>query len=137
MDINDILVSDEALSVIDNGAWVSPDDAPGLELKVTGLQSKEAQALMQSKQAVQRGKNRGKPLTTDQLAKITKEVLYESVLQDWRGLKADGMDLPYSRDLAKQWINSRNGERFTGMVLECAQKVDAEASDFFEEVVKN
>lgn len=138
MDINDLIMSDEALKVIDEGTWVGDFvDAPGLELLVTGLQSEAARKAIQQKQQVLRGKNRGRPLTDDQLAKVTKEVLYEVVLKDWRGLKSNGQELKYSKEQAKKWITSRNGEKFTGLVLEAAQRVDAEASDFVEEVTKN
>lgn len=138
MDINDLIMSDEALKVIDEGTWVGDFvDAPGLELLVTGLKSESARKAIQQKQQVLRGKNRGRPLTDDQLAKVTKEVLYEVVLKDWRGLKSNGQELKYSKEQAKKWITSRNGEKFTGLVLEAAQRVDAEASEFVEEVTKN
>lgn len=137
MDINDLIVSDDALKVIDEGTWVGDfDGAPGLELLVTGLTSKPARDFVQKRQQVLRGKNRGKPLTDEQLATISKDVLVEVVLKDWRGLKSNGQELKYSKDLAKQWINSRNGERFTSYVLDAAQRVDAEAADFVEEVTK-
>lgn len=138
MEINDLILSDEALSVIDNGTWVGDfDEAPGLELMVCGLQSVEAQKLLKQKQAQVRTKNRSKPLSEDQLANITKEVLYEIVLKDWRGLKSGGKDVAYSKEQAKQWIMSRNGERFTHLVLRAAQQVDAQASEFAAEVSKN
>lgn len=138
MDINDLIISDEALKVIDEGTWVGDfADAPGVELLVTGLQSEAARKAIQQKQQVLRGKNRGRTLTDDQLAKVTKEVLYEVVLKDWRGLKSNGQELEYSKEQAKKWITSRNGEKFTALVVEAAQRVDAEASDFVEEVTKN
>ena len=137
MDINEILVSDTELSVINNGAWVEPDGAPGVKFFVTGLQSSQARKLIQHKQTVQRGKNRGKPLTGEQLARCTKEVLYESVLRGWRGLKDGGEEIEFSRDLAKKWILSPNGDRFTEMVLSCAEQLDSDAKSFIEEVSKN
>lgn len=138
MDINDLIISDEALKVIDEGTWVGDFiDAPGLELLVTGLQAESARKAIQQKQQALRGKNRGRTLADDQLAKVTKEVLYEVVLKDWRGLKSNGQELKYSKEQAKKWITSRNGEKFTGLVLEAAQRVDSEANDLIEEVKKN
>ena len=138
MDINDLILSDEALNVIDNGTWVDDfPEAPGLGLYVVGLNSEAAQNATRHKMQVQRGKNRGRPLSDDQLATITKEVLVDVVLKDWRGLKANGQDVKYSKEQAKQWIMSRKGERFTSLVLQAAQRVDSEASEFVEEATKN
>lgn len=138
MDINDILVSDDALAVIDQGTWVDmSDEAPGLELKVCGLRSESARKAIKDKQTVIRKKNRGKELTEDQNVSVMEEVLHEVVLKDWRGLKRDGEPLDYDAALAKQWITSRNGEPFTELVISAAQRLDAEADSFVEEVSKN
>lgn len=138
MDINSLLTPDAELKVIDEGAWIDDlPDAPGLRLRVIGLTSKDARKAQEQKQAQLRQKNRGKPLTSDQLAQCTKEVLAEVVLKDWEGLTSDGKAVPYSKELAKQWIMSRNGERFTDLVLDAAQRLDRDAGDFVEEVSKN
>ena len=138
MDINDILVSDEALAVIDQGTWVDmSDEAPGLELLVCGLRSESARKAIKDKQVIARKKNRGKELTEDQNTSIMKEVLCEVVLKDWRGLKSGGKDLAYDANLARNWIMSRSGERFTELVIAAAQRLDAEADSFVEEVSKN
>ena len=138
MDINDLILSDEALAVIDNGTWVGDfPEAPGLELLVTGMNSKEARKALMDKQAYVRQKQRGRPLTDEQLAKLTKEVLHEVVLKGWRGLKSGGKDVPYDPKLAEEWITSRNGEKFTNLVLQAAQRVSEEANDMLEEVKKN
>lgn len=138
MDINSLLTPDAELKVIDEGAWIDDlPDAPGLRLRVIGLTSKDARKSQEQKQAQLRQKNRGKPLTSDQLAQCTKEVLAEVVLKDWEGLTSDGKAVPYSKELAKQWIESRNGERFTELVLDAAQRLDRDAGEFVEEVSKN
>ncbi|WP_394065424.1 hypothetical protein [Alcaligenes sp. WGS1538] len=138
MDIKDLVLSDEALSVIDSGTWVGDlDGAPGVELLVCGIGSKDAQKTLNQKQAAMRLKNRGKPLNDEQLAKAMRETLAEVVLKGWRGLKDGGKDLPYSQELATKFITSRNGERFAGLVLQAAQRVDADASSFVEEATKN
>lgn len=138
MDINSLLTSDEELKVIDDGTWVGDfADAPGLSLYVVGLTSKEARKAMEAKQAKLRLKNRGKPLTSDQLAQCTRETLYEVVLKDWSGLMSDGKEVKYDKALAKKWIESRNGEKFTNLVLEASQILDREAGEFVKEVTKN
>lgn len=138
MDINEIIFSDEALNVIDTGTWVGDlIEAPGLELLVCGLRSKDAQKSMEQKQAHLRLKNRGKPLTTEQLAKTMRETLAEVVLKDWRGLKEGDKPVPYSKELATKWITSRAGEKFANLVLQAAQQVDDQANDFVEQVTKN
>lgn len=138
MDIKDLILSDEALDVIDNGTWVGDFyEAPGLRLLVTGLSAKASQDLLEQKHAKLRLTNRGKPLSNAQLIRATKEVLAEVVLKDWDGLKDGGKPVPYSKELASKWIMSRTGEKFTALVLQAAQRVDAQASDFAEEVEKN
>lgn len=138
MDIKDLVLSDEALNVIDKGTWVGDlDGAPGVELLVCGIGSKDAQKALSQKQAALRLKNRGKPLNEEQLAKAMRETLAEAVLKGWRGLKSDGKDLAFSPELAVEFITSRNGERFAGLVLLAAQRVDADASLFVEEATKN
>lgn len=138
MDISELILTNEALAVIDGGTWVDMgDEAPGVELLVCGLQSEAARKATRQKQAFLRKKGRGKELTDEQHSAIMKEVLAEVVLKDWRGLKSNGKDLPYSRELATEWIMSRAGERFSLLVLNAAQRVDAEASDFVEAASKN
>ena len=137
MDINEIVLNEKALAVVDQGVWMEVDDAPGLELMVTGLQAEGARKLIRQKTASARLKARGKALTDEQLSNITKEVLVEEVLKDWRGLESEGEELPYSKDLARKFIMSRGGERFTGMVLSAAQRLDDQANSYVEEVAKN
>lgn len=138
MDIKEIILTDEGLSAIDNGVWVGDlSGAPGLELLVTGVRAKEAQKTLEQKQAHLRLKNRGKPLTEEQLARAMRETLAEKVLKGWRGLTSNGDAVNYDQDLAAQWILSRNGEKFAGLVLQAAQRVDDQANDFAEEIVKN
>lgn len=138
MDINDLILSDEALDVVDNGTWVpAGDEAPSVEFLVVGLQSEPAQKMIKQKQAVLRQKNRGKPLSDDQLATTMKETLVECILKDWRGLVSNGEEVPYSKDLAKQWIMSRNGAKFTDMVINASRHLSDAANDFVGEVTKN
>lgn len=138
MDINELLTSDKALQLIDEGTWVSDfDQAPGVSLLVTGFKSKHAQALLLKKQTAARKASRNKPLTEEQSANLTKEVICETVLRGWKGFTSNGVELEYSPELAQKWIMSRNGEKFTSLVLSAAFKVDSEANDLAEELEKN
>ena len=137
MEINDIILNDAALEVIDNGEWMEVDEAPGLELLVTGMQADGARKAMKAHQVKARAQSRGKALTEDQYSSITKEVLIEHVLKGWRGLKNNGEDLPYSKETARKFIMSRGGDRFTMMVLSAAQRLDDNANSFVEQVGKH
>lgn len=138
MDINDIILSDEALSVIDNGTWVGDfDAAPGLELLVLGLRSTDAQKSMEAKQAQARLKNRNRALTEKQLSRLMKETLAEVVLKGWKGLKDGKKPVEFSKELAEKWMLSRNGEKFVDIVLQAAERVDSQTNDFVGQVSKN
>lgn len=138
MDINEIITSDAALDVIDNGAWVG--DLPGFDgirLKVCGMQSQEVRKALESKQAKLRSKNSGKPLTTEQHAEATRQVLGEVVLKDWDGFTQNGEPVPFDRAQAKKWVTTRNGEKLANLAFFAAQRIDNEASSFVEAVEKN
>lgn len=138
MDINDLVLSEKALAVIDKGEWMEAgDEAPGIEFLVTGLQAEGARKLMKQKVAAMRKKNRGKALSEEQYSNVTKEVLVEEALKDWRGLTDGGKPLAYSQELARKLIMSRGGEKFTRMVLDACQRLDDEANYFVEDVTKN
>lgn len=138
MDINDIILSDKALDLVDNGTWIGDlDELPGVELYVTGLQSDSAQKLMRSKQAAQRAKNRNKPLTDDQQTAIVREVLGEVVLNDWRGFTSNGKPLEFDRETVRKWLMLRNGEKLATAVLVAAQRVDQQAAELAKELSKN
>ena len=138
MDINDLVLSDEALNIIDKGEWVpAGEEAPGVEFLVTGMQAEGARKLIKQKQAQARAKNKGQPLSDDQLAEITKEVLVEEVLRGWRGITHNGEPLEYSKERARQYIMSRGGERFTMLVLNAAMSLDRNANAYVEGLAKN
>lgn len=137
MEIGELVLSDAALEVIDNGEWMEVDEAPGLELLVTGMQADGARKAMKALQVKARAQSRGKALTEDQYSNITKEVLIEHVLKGWRGLQNNGEELPYSKDMARKFIMSRGGDRFTMMVLSAAQRLDDNANSFVEQVGKH
>lgn len=138
MELNSLVLTQEAVNVIDNGAWVGDlPGAEGLELFVVGMESEQAKKAMVTAQANTRLKNKGAPLTGEQHADATRLVLADVVLKDWRGLTEGGNPVAYDKAKAQEWITSRRGERFAGMVLIAAQRLDASAQDFVETVAKN
>lgn len=138
IDINELVKSDEAMAVVDGGAWVGDlDGAEGLELFVCGLSSLDAQKAIEKGQADARAKNKGKPLNDQQLAEVMQKVLAGVVLKDWRGLASDGVAVEYSKELATKFLTSRGGDKFVMAVLQAAKRVDNESQTFVEQALKN
>jgi len=106
-------------------------------LLVCGMEAMEAQQAMNAAQAAARMANDGEPLNTEQLAACTRTVLADVVVKGWRGLTSGGAPVEYSKSTAKQWLSSRNGERFAGLALAAAQRVDRRANEFAEAAKKN
>lgn len=138
IDINDLVKSDEAMAVVDGGAWVDGlDGADGLELFVCGLTSLDAQKAIEKGQADARVKNKGKPLSDQQLAEVMQRVLADVVLKNWRGLSSGGEPIEYSKELATKFLTSRGGDKFVMLVLQAAKRVDTESQSFVGQAVKN
>lgn len=138
MDINELIVSDAALGVIDNGAWVS--DLPGYEgcrLFVCGMQSEKAQKFIQGRQAQVRAENNGDPLTHEQHLKISREVLGEVILSNWDGFTDKGEPVAFDKKKAAAWLATRNGDKLAGIVFYAANKIDSAAESFVEKASKN
>jgi len=138
MDINELILSDAAVDAVENGAWVGDlPGAPGLNLKVLGTTSKAYRKAIQAKMERARKKQEGKPLSSEQVTSLVREVFAETALVDWQGLTSEGKDLPFDRELAKKWLTSRNGDMFSDLVATAAQRLDANANAYVETVTKN
>lgn len=138
MDIKKLVLSDEALNVVDNGAWVGElPDAEGVELMVRALSSDAVQGEILKNQIAMRVQNDGKPLSSDQLASSTRKALADVGLLGWRGLTDNGQEIPYSKELSAQWLNSRNGKKLANLVLAAAMRIDEDASAYVGQVAKN
>ena len=139
MDISQLVHSDEALGVIDNGTWVGEDvhKFPGLRLKVRGLQSEAVVQCIAKKQAAARALNKGETLSPEQAKQIHKEALAEEALLDWDGFTNNGEPVPYSKEQAINWITKRNGDKLANVVHFCAMKVDEDAEAFVKAAEKN
>lgn len=138
MELSKLVLSDEALNVLDNGAWVGGiEGAEGVELFVCGMSNADVQKALVSAQAAVRASNKGALLTHEQLSAVTRQVLATHVLKNWRGITDGGKEVPYSAEQAKQWITSRNGERFADLVLVASRRIDEDAGSYVEAVAKN
>lgn len=138
MDISNLILSDEQLNVIDNGTWVGGfEEAPNVEFYVLGFTSEPVRKAIEAKQAALRKVNRNRPLTNAQLERITQETLAEVVLKDWRGLKDNGEEVKYDKELATKWLTSRNGAAFAELVLQASRIVDADTAEFVKGVKKS
>lgn len=138
MDINELILSDAAVDAIESGAWVGDlPGAPGVEVKVLGTSSKAYRKALEAKLESLRKKLKGKPLSQEQVTNAVRLVFGEVGLIDWRGLTKDGAELAFDRDLAKQWLTSRNGEAFADIVAQASQRLDADANAYVEEATKN
>lgn len=137
MDINAFVISEEGQDLINSGTWVGDfDEAPGVRLKVKGLRSDDVEKHRKKLEAEILTKNRNKPLSDEQNAKMMLNVLADVVLQDWDGFTDKGEPLLYDKDLAKKWITSKQGDKFAMLVLTAAKRLDDEANELVESLKK-
>lgn len=138
MDIKNLVLTDEAMSVIESGAWVrNLPGAPGLGLFVTGTGAKAFQKAMMDKHGEFRRENKGEPVTDEQHTEATRHAMAHVGLKDWDGITDDGKPVPYTKEQAIQWLTSKNGERLMGLSIIAAQRIDADAQSFVETIAKN
>ncbi|GEP05562.1 hypothetical protein [Methylobacterium oxalidis] len=97
------------------GRWIGEIPEMGdLRLRVRGIGNTEYRRL-QSKlfDAVPRSKRVHGRIDPDEVDRITAQCLLDTVLLDWEGLTADdGATIPYSRDLAEQYLTDPDFARF-------------------------
>lgn len=138
MDINKLVLSEEALRVVDDGAWVAiPVGEDIVEFKVTGLsRNQEAQDTIRNAMEQVRKDNKRAPKEKEKES-IVRRVLADIVLKDWRGITDNGKSLPYSKDLANKFLTERGGEQFASLVLDAATQIDNNSYDFIDEITKN
>lgn len=129
---------------VEAGQWVS--DIPGMEdvrLRVRGLNSPTVVTLRARKERLvsKNGRERNGQLKADVALRIFGEVLLEAVLFDWDGFTEGEGDakkaIPYSKDLAKQWLSDPDFIAFNDAVTYAAQVVDRGGAEEQEEVEKN
>lgn len=139
IDISKLVQTDEEMNAIDNGAWipVEHEEFSGVSFNVRGMRSLEAKKAMEKHLADARAASKD-PLTNAQYAEVTKLVVADTCLINWKGLSADGKELKFNGELAKKFITGRGGESvFYPLVLAAINRLDSKASDFVEAVTKN
>lgn len=138
MEINNLVLSDQAQGLLENGTWVRDiPGAPGVGFFVLGWGSEPVQKELEKEQRQAREDNKGEPLTAEQYASCTRNVLSNVVLKDWEGLTDNGKELKYSKKLATEFLTSKNGERLANAVLSASQRLSARVNDFVKVAVKN
>lgn len=137
MEINQLVMSDEKVAVIEDGAWVDGfDEAPGVGFFVRGFSSDAVQQALATAQLEARQKA-GRILTTEEMSAIATRVLAEVALLDWRGLTDQEVPVPFDRKLAVQWLTSRGGKRLAMLVFAASQKIDTDTEKFIDQASKN
>lgn len=139
MDINEIILSDAALDVNDNGGWVGEDvhGLAGVRLKVCSVNAPEVVKLKQKKQEALRKKNGGKELTAEQIEDLSSELLAEVILKDWEGLTSNGESMQIDRPYLVKEFKERRGKKLALAITVSAYALDQDANRFVEEVTKN
>ncbi|WP_288075994.1 hypothetical protein [Pseudomonas sp.] len=138
MEINQLVMSDEKVAVIEDGAWVDGfAEAPGVGFFVRGFSSDAVQQALAAAQIEARLKNGGKPIGTEEMSNIASRVLAEVALLDWRGLTDQEVPVPFDRELAVKWLTSRGGKRISMLVFAAAQRIDNDTESFIDQATKN
>lgn len=140
MEIKKFVRTPQDMDTLNNGAWVGDlEGAPGVRLKVRGLQSATVRKAMEAKQAeIRANKGRkGKPLSDDEIGQAFKETVANAVLMDWEGFTSDGQPLAYSPELARSFIMGDEGEQFRELVVEAAKSLAENPAEFVEEAGKD
>ena len=112
---------------VEAGTWV--DDIVGMEdvsLKVRGFSSPTAIAIRAKKErrVSKTGRMSDGSLKPEVALTILGETLFEVVLIDWKGFTNNGKDVPYSAELAEEWLTNPNFAAFADAVTIAAQLVD-------------
>lgn len=138
MDISNLVFSDDAVNIIDNGAWVGNfEGLDGVEFFVRGTQSDAVQAAIVTAQADARMRLGGKDLTVMQYLECRKRAIAEAGLLDWRGLTSNGEEVKYSKDLAIKWLTTKAGRQLGEYVGMACMKVDEDAESLAKAAEKN
>lgn len=123
-------------SKVASGQWV--DDIPNmgdLRLCVRGLQCAQARALRERKERrVDRsGRDRDGTILPKVRDAILAEVMLEVILLDWDGITDNGKPVPYSKELAKEWLTNpdfvafQDAVAWSGIVVERGNREDQES----------
>jgi hypothetical protein len=109
------------------GQWIG--DIPGmgdLRLRVRGLSTPTAVAYRSRlERAVPRNeRDRDGSLKPEQMVEVFSKVMLEHILIDWDGITQNGKPVPYSKELATEWLTNPDFRPFADAVAWAAGVVD-------------
>lgn len=139
MDINDLETPEAVVRKIEGGTWIDEiPDAPGLRLRVRGIESKlfkaELSSRLQDIPRKERDRN-GRP-TLDAYMKAQSIAAAKCLLLEWDGLESNGEPVLYDPQLAKKLLTNPRG-KLLDHVITAANIASIEAAETVEDVEKN
>lgn len=129
MDISSLkVVADD----IENGAWI--DEIPemdDLRLKVRGYSAKAYGEYLQKRLKLlpRSAKARDGSYLPAYIKPLADEAMLDVILLDWQNLKSDGNEVPYSREIAEQFVKNPDLRAFRQAIEWAANAVGKPAGD--------
>lgn len=127
-------------AVAAKGMWVGDiPGMPGVELEVRGLSSLAAINCRRKleRQVEKKDRERGGGFKPEVEQRITRQVLHEAILLNWRGLTDGGKPLDYTPEFAGQLLLDPNYDVFAGAVTWAAGIADSDNTEVAEEQAGN
>lgn len=112
--------------------WASVDGKIKPRFRVSGISSTAYRRATEEASKRFAMKYKGETIPDDVLHRRNAELIAEHLLHDWEGL-----DEPYSADLAEQLLSDRDYEPLANAVVWCARKLEEVNVEFTEEAEKN
>ena len=137
MELNKLKVNSK---LVEEGAWIDGiPEAGDLRLRVRGIGSAAYRnALSRLTRAVPKNKrNEDDTLPIEIAERIAAEAAAEGLLLDWDNITREGEQVPYDKELAKEWLLDRDFVPFLEAVLWAANKVAQTAQMVEETITKN
>lgn len=121
----------------DEGVWTTIDASSDAQIRVARIGNRRYRETMARRLKPYRRALRAGTLDDSVTERITAEVLAETVLLDWRGVSADGVPLPYSREAARDLLLDPAYRDFRDLVVELAGELDLYRERDLEAAEKN
>lgn len=131
MDIKKTFGTDTKLE--NEGVWV--DLGEGAQIKVARIGNKESKALTKRLQAPHKIAIRNEKLPDDVWTKISVEVMAKTVLLDFKGIKEDGKEVPFSVENATRFLTDYKD--FRDQVAHYANDLNLFQAEAEEAAIKN
>lgn len=115
------------------GAWVSSDELPGVEFKVSALNLPAfVAARSNAYNRLLRQYKKADEIPADILSSEMGALFAQHILHDWKGF-----DEPYSVETAMKTLSDPKYRPLVAAVQTCASRVGAPDIDYIEDEVKN